>query len=445
MQNGSQAFDVVIVGGGPAGATAGMILAKSRLSVLILDKARFPRDKPCAGLLSGRAAATLVKLYEADAIAGLTRTVNTGCRMFNRFQLLSEAAGGDATYAITRRELDALLLETAKQCGCHVREESRAVAVEGTVPIFGQRPGTVAKRSAAARKWDCPPPRPAVVLASGERVRASIIIGADGARSVVAKCIRHAPRDDGHHAERDEYIEPAHHATRDEYIEHKRMAMGLVAEVPLATVKTEFREDCGRALHLFLGIVPWGYGWIFPKGEHVSVGVGGLPRKAAELGGSFRELVNEYFEPGTWPSLRISGHPVPMGRFSPRLGGGSVLLAGDAARLVEPITGEGIAFALESGELAAEAAAEALARGNPELAGAIYAARMRRSIVLHLRQAALAGWLFFPPPCYRLAMRVLGGRPRVLEHYLQILSGKLSYPAFFRRVAYEIFLGKRSG
>lgn len=386
MSGAAKQYDVVIVGGGPGGAAAGTLLARGGLSVVILDKCRFPRDKPCAGLLSGRGARVVDEIFGDGTVREVTRATSTGCRLYHEGRLAAEADGCERMYFVRRREFDAALIERARDAGCQVLEERRVVAVD--------------RRTAAARS------------SSGELVRGLVLIGADGANSVVGRAVR-----------------PRASQLR------RRVGFGLVAEAPLDELKSgELRDACSRMPHIHLGLAPWSYGWIFPCGDRVSLGFGGLRSKGTDFAGCARRLVEQHCRPGAWERLKPRGHLLPLGACERRPGIGNVLLVGDAAGLVEPVTGEGIGFAVASARLAAAAAQEALDAGKPPEAARLYNAAYRRAILPHFRQAALARWLFFPRPCLRRAMGALGRKPQRVRWYLELLAGRITYAQYFWRL-----------
>jgi menaquinone-9 beta-reductase len=392
-------YDVVIVGGGPSGATAATLLAREHRSVVLVDKARFPRDKPCAGAISGRSARVIASVYGAGLLARLARASSAGCRMFHKQAFVAEASGSERLFFVDRKEMDAALVNAARESGCELLEGDAAVCVD--------------------------PLQSAVTLASGAELRGSIIIGADGVRSVVRKLYW----DRGASGK-------------------KGMGFGLVAEAPLDQLADDsFRDACARFPHIFFGILPWGYGWIFPQGDTVSVGIGGLLGEGVEFRKTFQSFVGGHFRPGTWESLNVRGHQFPFGRFERTPGRGNVLLVGDAARLVEPVTGEGIAFALESGQLAALAAERCLSRQSPAEAGHIYNALVQRQLLPHLRQARIGSWMLFSKLCFPIAMHSLKHRPKLVHYYFELVSGKITYTDYVRRMIREFLSrrGSRSG
>jgi flavin-dependent dehydrogenase len=111
-----------------------------------------------------------------------------------------------------------------------------------------------------------------------------------------------------------------------------------------------------------------------------------------------------------------------------------VLLVGDAAGFVEPVTGEGIGYAIESGLLAAEAIREACGMGKPNAAGDIYNSILKNRVVKTMRHAAIARWLLFPRLCLPFAMRTLRRHPELGRWYCELMAGEISYPQYFRKM-----------
>jgi flavin-dependent dehydrogenase len=129
---------------------------------------------------------------------------------------------------------------------------------------------------------------------------------------------------------------------------------------------------------------------------------------------------------------------MPYGHFERRPGNGRLLAVGDAAGFAEPVTGEGIPYAVESGLSAAEAIGVACGRGNPDAAAEVYNSLLKDRILRLFRHASLARWLLFPRLCLPLAMRTLRAHPELARQYYELTSGGMSYPEYFRKMVTAI-------
>ncbi len=389
-------YDVVIAGGGPAGASLGTLIARGGLSAVIIDKYTFPRPMPCGGMVSSRCIKMIEAVHGENIIAGVSRATSTGCRMFERHDLIAEVEGIDEDFFVERREMDALLFSEARRAGCDTVEGDGVVGVD--------RAGG------------------AVQLASGRTIRGAVIAGADGGDSIVRR------------------------TTRRWRPERRKAAFGLVADLPFERLRCDAAPDAYHDRpHIHFGIVPWGYAWVFPKGDCVSVGVAGMMTKTRNFRRAFDAFVSELCVDGNPGELRMSGRRLSVADVESPPGRGNILLLGDAAGMVEPITGEGLSFAIESAPLAARAIVDALASGRPEQAGGRYSSGCRKSILRTMRHASLARWLFFPEVCRRRAVRALAHHPELVQDYLDILAGKMTYPQYARRaLGYRLGVGRQS-
>ncbi len=297
-------WDAVVVGAGPAGAAAAGRLAGAGARVLLLDRARFPRDKPCGGGLTPRAWRHLGALVD-DLV--LCRAASVQVRV---------GAGFSARFLgrrwpvlmVRRRDLDLRLVEEAVRRGVELHEGEPVRGVE-------MRPE-------------------ALVESNLGRYRARVVVGADGAESRVARWLG-LPRP-------------------------RRWMVALDAEMEVAgdPLAGEAVVDFG---------VPWGYAWAFPKGKLCNVGVGTFhPRHARELRWRLHRFLKETgITPARPPAIR--GGRIPTGLPPGPLHRGNALLAGDAAGVADPFFAEGIPYALLSGRLAAEAAVGLLEGRSPDL------------------------------------------------------------------------------
>ncbi len=293
-------FDVLVVGAGPAGSAAAIHLARSGASVLLVDRARFPRDKPCGGGLTGRALKHLpctIDPVVEHVVDRMVVRVAYGSKLGRR----SDAPLIEMTQ---RRWLDLHLAEQAAGAGADFRDGVAVGAIELDDEGVGARVGNTA-------------------------VRASFLVGADGANGVVAKA---AGLGDG--------------IVRGVALEGNVRWRGLP------------RELYDRTAWVELGVVPGGYGWVFPKGDHANLGVGGWMTEGPNLRGQLDRLARAHdVDPAALESVR--GHRLPMRELGSPAARGRVLLVGDAAGLVDPLSGDGMYEAFVSARLATAAILEA--------------------------------------------------------------------------------------
>jgi geranylgeranyl reductase family protein len=337
----SQTADVIVVGAGPAGSTLAFYLAAAGLDVLVLEKSHFPREKVCGDGLTPRAVKVLtgmgVPIDESDGWLrnkGL-RIIGGGGRIELDWPELSSFPG----YGLvrTRLDFDEILARHAQKAGARLLEGHNV-----TGPVRDDRTGRVAGVIAQE-------------AVNGDRVehtyRARVVVAADGNSSRLSVAMGLRRRDDRPLgvAVRSYYTSPRHD---DDYLE--------------------------AWLDLWDGdkLLP-GYGWIFGMGDGTSnVGLGLLNTSEAFGNIDYRVLLRKWLAsmPPEWGFCEenrtqpIRGAALPMGfNRTPHYTNG-LLLAGDSGGMVNPFNGEGIAYAMESGEIAARVIVQALAR--PTAAGA---------------------------------------------------------------------------
>ena len=289
-------FDVLVVGAGPAGSTAAYRLASAGASVLLADKSTFPRDKPCGGGLTMRAVRLLP--FDVDPVVeDRTTRVRFGLDFTRRFERRLD----DPLVLMTQRtRLDAFLAEQAAR-------PARTSATAFVSPI----------------SW--PPTTVSRPLSTAAKIAASHALLADGANGTSTRAVG---LDDG----------------RD-------YGVALEANVPYGVVS---EDEYRGLLCLELANVPGGYGWVFPKGDHVNVGVGGWEREGPRLRTHLARFCREYGIPES--SLEnVRGHRLPLIHARARVAKGRVALLGDAAGLVDPLSGDGMYEAFLSAKLASEA------------------------------------------------------------------------------------------
>lgn len=353
-------FDLIVLGAGPAGASAAVEARRLGLSVALVDKARFPRDKLCGGGVTGRAQGHLASVF-GDLPAALFHPVRH-VRLVAGERLIGDHPEAPPLAMTMRRSFDAEL------CG-------RALDA-GAADCTGRR---------AALEL----PSIALTLDDGRRLTARALIGADGVNSAVAKALFGRAYD------------PA--------------AIGFALE-------TEVPGPPEDAAELDLGVVGWGYGWAFPKAGGTTVGLGGVAGRNPDL----RPAMAAYLARHGGTGQKVKGHHLPFGDPRPDPARGAVLLAGDAAGFVDPLTGEGIGWAVHSGQLAARAVATALSADRPGDAARHYlaaTAHLRGELARARRLRALVYHPWLRARCLDLLARDM----RLQRRFLALLSGEMDY------------------
>ncbi|HYY73229.1 MAG TPA: geranylgeranyl reductase family protein [Solirubrobacterales bacterium] len=354
-----KSYDTIVVGAGPAGSVTAYRLARAGASVLLLDRARFPRDKPCGGGLTYRAIRELPVSVE-PVVEDVVDRFEFGFRYGSRF----DRRGAATIILMTQRKrLDSLLADQAAEAGAEFRDGVKVTSVgaDGRVTVDGQT------------------------------LAANVVVGADGVNGVTARSLG---------------LETGY-----------RFGVALEGNVSYRYAR-EARYR-GRAV-LELGVIPGGYGWVFAKGDHLNVGVGGWESQAPRLRDHLRRLCAEH----EIPEARVEalrGYRLPLRRPQDPVVRGRALLIGDAAGLVDPLSGDGLYEAFVSSRLAADAALDVLSGQTETLAPYAHA------LTGALASQAAASWSAkraldrFPrlvygfarlPPVWRFADALLRGELR---------------------------------
>jgi geranylgeranyl reductase family protein len=379
--------DVIIVGAGPAGSTAARFCAKKGLKTLLVEKNRLPRYKPCGGCLSPR----VLRELDFDIGEVIESTISEAKFTFQLKDPFSIVSQNPIGYLVTRDSFDHLLCRKAQEGGADLYEGRRVVGFQQD-----------AEGVDVSTNW-------------GESLRCRYLVGADGAGSIVAQSLHRGMM--------------------------KKAGMALEGEGCLVS---GIRKR-GSFVHLDFGAVPYGYGWIFPKGNFVSIGIAVLlTSKGVKLRSRFERFVGSvdyirgvrvekaYF----YPLPTFSNNDLPFSK-------GRVLLVGDAANLMDPMTGEGIYYAIRSGQMAGEAIVKAIKEDKKWISG--YREALEYNLFQDLRVALKLAKATYRFPS--LAYNVLKSNKNLGLLYLYILAGNAHYRAFSREMIDGIRrrLGKNYG
>lgn len=374
-------WDVAVIGAGPAGLAAASAAAATGARTVVLERAEHPRYKTCGGGLIGASLAAVdgqIVLPARDHIRSATFTLRGG-REFTR-------ENGEPLLAMVMREE----FDDALAC--------RAVAQ-----------GAVLRQRAPVRAIDQAGDHASARLADGSSVTAKVIIGADGSSGVSARHVG---------------------------VRFAQVDLGL--ELELAVPPPVEREWAGRLL-LDWGELPASYGWVFPKGDRLTVGVIAA-RGNGDATRAYLRAFTDRLGLGSLTVLRDSGHLTRCRTEESPLRKGRVLVAGDAAGLLDPWTREGISFALRSGALAGEFAAKAAVSGTPQEAEsslAEYAAAINRALVPDMR----AGRVLLSAFTRHTGTFHAGlGTPKGWRVFVKMCRSEIAFQALVRRPSARIAL-----
>jgi geranylgeranyl reductase family protein len=337
--------DVIIAGAGPAGSMAAYELARSGVRVLLLEKSAFPRYKVCGGGLTHK----IIKEIPFD-ITEIIETVIHTIRFSSKFQdVFSRTSPEPLMYCTMRSKLDHYLLEKAIQAGAKVQFLQQVTEVKNEYDTI-------------------------CVFTKGGCFRSRLIIGADGPSSIVARSLGL----------------------------RLNIEQGLAWEAEITTVP-EMLKMYSDTVFLDWGTFPGGYGWVFPKNDHFSIGVGGPAGLSKQMMPYYKKFLEYLDFGGSWQSeigsqqychcekrsdeatavssqqsaelslqakrsnssqhpviQSLKSWPIPVKSKKGKFHSGNALLVGDAAGLTDSFTGEGIYYAIRSGKLAAAACASSL-------------------------------------------------------------------------------------
>jgi geranylgeranyl reductase family protein len=372
-------WDLVVVGAGPAGAATalGALHANPGLSVALLDRADFPRDKACGDGVAPQVGDLLSQVGVDGVLSGHTPVRRLVLR--HETVVVDRWMRRDA-WVVPRTVLDARLVEAAAAAGATLlRRHVRTVDAGG-----------------------------AGVTVDG-RTRGRVLVGADGAGSVVRRSID--------------------------------LSRGPVA-VALRGYAPVMPSTHGTQTIVFGDGRHPSYAWSFDRGDglaNIGYGEGIRPGHAKPTRQALLDRLERLLPGSTRGSTRWRGHHLPLSSWRWTPGRGPVLLAGDAAGLVNPLTGEGIHHAVATGLQAGRAAAEAIAAGRPGAAATRYRRLARPALTRHLRHVAVATRLARHPRVLAAGLRSAGRDQRVFDDLVEIgLADGLVSPVLARGIAHGL-------
>jgi geranylgeranyl reductase family protein len=353
-------YDVIVVGAGIGGAAAAYYLGEAGYRVLILEGERLPRYKPCGGGVPS----SVFRYFPFPLDEAIEAKVTSIRYSYRGQEEVTVPLPGEPVAMVMRDRFDALVLGQAK---CEVREATSVVKVmEGEDSVV-------------------------VSTKDGQEFRGRYLIGADGANSIVARELG--------------------------LRRGKVMGAAIEAEVSLAPI-----ADWAQTATFEFGALRYGYLWVFPKREHLSVGIGSFRKGKEKLRDILRQEMAKFGI--SLDGITLHGHPLPVYIRSERLNTTRSLLVGDAAGLMDPLSGEGIRYAVKSARLAAEA----IARGELDK----YTAWVQKEIGANLSHARWLVVLFYG--LQRLCFQLAAPNPKVTRLLAKILNDQATYADLSRHI-----------
>jgi geranylgeranyl reductase family protein len=348
------------------------------LKTLIIEKERLPRYKPCGGCLSTKT----VHLLGFDLSPVIENTIYGAKFTYCSKDPFFIESKDPIAFLVMRDRFDELLVKEALEDSAAILEGEKVTRVE--------------------EKGD----GVEVELEKGKKFHCRYLIGADGAESIVARSLSSQRNDEN--------------------------GIAVESEIPFDS-SINFPQKELQFVHLDFGRIPNGYGWVFPKKEWLSIGIGGMFRETKKM--NPRQYFNFFIKGLNYlPEGRtgkVMGHLLPsFYDENQKVSQGRILLVGDAAHLMDPLQGEGIYYAVRSGMLAAEAIIQSNKKGvSPS---DLYQTAVHDQIFENLKWALRFSRFVFR--FTKLAYRTLKRYPELAEFYLQVLEGKENYQGFVTRV-----------
>jgi geranylgeranyl reductase family protein len=366
-----QSHDVIVVGAGPAGATLAYALARRGIGVLVLEKENLPHYKCCAGGVTSKAS----KLFGFDISEVTEDVIYEVSFTFDGGTPYPRQHSQPLMYTVMRDVFDHFLVKRAQQMGAVLRDGQKVMKVQ------------------VAANW-------VEISTADNAFRSRLVVGADGAYSVVARELGMEKR--------------------MEYV------AGMESEV---VVSGEGLPKWKSRVQMGLGCIPGGYAWVFPKRNHLSIGVGCLAARARYLN-RYHEQFLDSLGIGSYTITRSSSHLIPTCTKGGFVWRDKALLLGDAAGLADPLTGEGIHNAILSAQLAAPVIENYLLERKVGLQD--YQEAIEEKIMPELRIARTLSKIFILFP--HLAFRMLNWSDSVWRIGCNLILGEINYAAIKMKV-----------
>jgi len=364
-------YDLIIAGGGPSGSAAGRIAGNMGLETLLIEKETFPRYKPCGGAFSEQAMSYLdftipKSIHERDIF---------GARVHFRDRVIEKHKKYRIATLVTRSILDNYLLEKAKETGIEVKMGEKVIDYKENhnyVEVY---------TNAGVHK-------------------AKFVIVAEGSQGKLKNQMRRRDK-------------------RNEY--------GICMVTEIKEENEEIDRYIHNAIDIHFGISKMGYGWIFPHKNYYSVGIGGL---AKDLPNPKKIMINFLRSNGFNNKYELRAHLIPVGGIKRNIVSSRVALCGDAAGFVDPFYGEGIAYAIRSGQIAAEIISDILLNKNELSSLKKYESICELEFADNLKYSLMLSRMMHRFP--GIFFKIFTSNEEIVDKYLEVPALKRTYKNYIK-------------
>ncbi|MDD2339388.1 MAG: geranylgeranyl reductase family protein [Methanosarcina sp.] len=363
-------YDLIIIGGGPSGASAGRRAGKLGLNTLLLEKEEFPRYKPCAGGLSTRA----ISYLDFELPQYIIEREVMGLRGIFKNRMIEVHKDHSVSSLVSRSAFDNFLLKKARETKIEIHTGEKVLSCEEKSEFVE-------------------------IITKKGTYQAKFAIVAEGAHGILKTCVR--PADD-----------------------ENKYGVCVVTEV-LAN-EDEIEKSFGSVVEIHFGVADGGYGWIFPHKNYYSVGIGGIAKDFPRP----REKIHKFLiNNGFTGDYKLKGHKIPLGGIKRKISGSRVLLSGDAAGFVDAVSGEGLAYAISSGQFAAEVIAGICRRGGNIKDLSKYESLCQAEFGTHLKYSLISSKLIhrFPELSFNMAI----DNREILSKSLDVVNSSIDHKSYF--------------
>lgn len=362
-------YDLIIIGGGPSGSAAGRIAGNLGLNTLLIEKQTFPRYKPCGGAFSEQAMSYL----DFEVPEYIHERNIFGARVHYRGHVIERHKDYRIATIITRSVLDNYLLQKAKEASIEIK--------------MGEKVENLKERTDNVE-----------VYTNQSKYASKFAVIAEGAQGRLKYLVRRKDKKD---------------------------AFGIAVVAEIEKDNSTIDNYIYDAIDIHFDLIKMGYGWIFPHEKYFSVGIGGLAKNLPKPLDTMRQFLARHGFNGDY---KFKAHLLPTGGIKRKLVTSRIVLCGDSAGFVDPFYGEGIAYAIRSGQIAAEVISRIVLRSNRVDTLTNYESICNEEFGKNLKYSLFLTKLMHSFPS--IFFKIFTKNDDVMDKYLEIPAVKKTYKEY---------------